>query len=95
MADRITRHENGELRLKLAWIPDTNEPTTWDATRAELIEALGKPNIPAAIKEMRDDGWTCEGHEPDPACTTCAEVHGRTMKRIVAALGIVEADDDL
>jgi len=42
----------------------------------------------AAAKAMRDEGWTCDGHEPDEYCDICDRILGAGVRAIVkAALG--------
>lgn len=45
---------------------------TPDFARTEIMQAL------------YSDGWTCDAHEPDPACEYCRELWGNTADRILA-----------
>jgi hypothetical protein len=47
-------------------------------------------DLEKVVKVLRDDGWTCEYHEPDEKCEVCRRLHKNTAERILAALGITE-----
>ena len=51
-------------------------------------ELNGRPH-PRALRAVaaiiREDGWTCEAHEPDPDCSQCATLHAETARQILAA----------
>lgn len=42
------------------------------------LKSRDEMNLEAAAAEMREEGWTCDMHEPDAGCTTCARLHRRT-----------------
>ena len=52
-------------------------------------------DLEEVIEVLRDDGWTCEYHEPDSECRVCQRLHRNTAERIIAALSITEDEDPL
>ena len=44
------------------------------------------------IQAIRDEGWVCEFHEPDPDCAMCYRLHAKTLDAVLDELRVLHRE---